>query len=153
MGAVAEGRAWNCRTVPSYNPPRHWGGPGRGHEKVPRRSSARGLLGVTANRELSTINYSLRPEIHGSKDPPLQLGTRCGNVFIGRGVQFDICAWKLPDRRYLILPKKLVGFRQAIFSLQESEHLGTARSSHCYREFIERWSVLGEPEHAGGSGE
>ena len=60
--------------------------------------------------------------------------------------RFDICAWKLPDGRFLILPKKLAGFRQTTFNVEESEHHpGTAGSSHYYREYIERWSLLGRP--------
>lgn len=60
-------------------------------------------------------------------------------------IQFDICAWRLPDGRFLILPKKLVGFRQTSFKLEESERKGTASSAHYYREWIERWSELGQP--------
>ena len=60
-------------------------------------------------------------------------------------VKFDICAWKLPDGRFLILPKKLTDFRQTTFNPEESEHLGTASSSHYYRQHIERWSLLGAP--------
>ena len=59
--------------------------------------------------------------------------------------RFDICAWKLPDGRFLILPKNLVRVAQTTFSLEERDHSGTASSSHHYREYIERWSVLGEP--------
>ena len=59
--------------------------------------------------------------------------------------RFDICAWKLPDRRFLILPKKLVHFAQTTFNLEESERPGTASSSHYYREHIERWDLLGQP--------
>jgi hypothetical protein len=62
--------------------------------------------------------------------------------------RFDICAWKLPDGRFVILPKKLVGFTQTTFNLEESEHAGTNCSSHYYREHIERWSLLGEPRGA-----
>lgn len=62
--------------------------------------------------------------------------------------QFDICAWKLPDGRFLILPKKLVGFRQTSFKLEESERKGTASSAHYYREWIERWSELGRAGEA-----
>ena len=62
--------------------------------------------------------------------------------------RFDICAWKLPDGRFLILPKKLVGFTQTTFNPEESERLGTASSSHYYREYIERWSLLGRPRRA-----
>src|SRR5438067_5657259 len=62
--------------------------------------------------------------------------------------RFGICAWKLPDGRFLILPKKLVDFTQTTFNAEESEHLGTASSSHYYREYIERWSLLGEPRRA-----
>ena len=58
---------------------------------------------------------------------------------------FDFCAWKLPDGRFLILPKKLAGFRQTTFNPEESERLGTASSSHYYRQHIERWSLLGRP--------
>jgi hypothetical protein len=57
--------------------------------------------------------------------------------------RFDICAWKLPDGRFLILPKKLAGFRQTTFNPEESGHLGTASSSHHYRQHIEKWSLLG----------
>lgn len=61
---------------------------------------------------------------------------------------FDICAWKLPDGRFLILPKELVGFTQTTFNPEESERPGTASSSHYYREYIERWSLLGRPRGA-----
>jgi len=61
------------------------------------------------------------------------------------GVRFDICAWKLPDGRFLILPKQLTGFRQTTFNPEESESLGTNSSSHYYRQHIERWSLLGRP--------
>ncbi|HYL86355.1 MAG TPA: hypothetical protein VE263_19175 [Candidatus Angelobacter sp.] len=60
-------------------------------------------------------------------------------------IRFDICAWELPDGRFLILPKKLAGFRQTTFNPEESERLGTYSSSHHYREYIERWSLLGRP--------
>jgi hypothetical protein len=63
-------------------------------------------------------------------------------------VKFDICAWKLPDGRFLILPKELAGFRQTTFNPEESEHLGTASSSHYYRQHIERWSLLGRPRRS-----
>ena len=56
--------------------------------------------------------------------------------------RFDICAWKLPDGRFLILPKKLAGFKQTLFNPQESDHPGSAITSHHYREYIERWSLL-----------
>ena len=62
--------------------------------------------------------------------------------------RFDICAWKLPDGQFLILPKKLVGFTQTTFNPEESERPGTASSSHYYREYIERWSLLGRPRRA-----
>src|SRR5467141_3279992 len=62
--------------------------------------------------------------------------------------RFDICAWKLPDGRFLILPKKLTGFRQTTFNPEESEHHGTASSSHYYRQHIEGWSLLGQPRHS-----
>jgi len=62
--------------------------------------------------------------------------------------RFDICAWKLPDGRFLILPKKLTGFRQTTFNPEESEHQGTASSSHYYRQHIERWSLLGPPRRS-----
>ena len=58
---------------------------------------------------------------------------------------FDICAWKFPDGRFLILPKKLVGFKQTSFNPEESESPGTVSSAHHYREYIERWSLLGTP--------
>jgi len=59
--------------------------------------------------------------------------------------RFDICAWKLPDGRFLILPKELTGFRQTTFNPEESDRPGTASSSHHYRQHIERWSLLGRP--------
>ena len=62
--------------------------------------------------------------------------------------RFDVCAWKLPDGRFLILPEKLVGFKQTSFSLRESEWRGTDSSSHYYREYVERWSQLGKPRRA-----
>src|SRR5258707_11070126 len=62
--------------------------------------------------------------------------------------RFDICAWKLPDGRFLILPKKLAGFRQTTFNPEESEYLSPASSSHYYREYIQRWSTLGRPRRA-----
>ncbi len=61
---------------------------------------------------------------------------------------FDICAWKLPDGRFLILPKDLVGFTQTSFNPEESGSPGTASTSHYYREYIERWSLLGQPRSA-----
>jgi len=60
-------------------------------------------------------------------------------------VKFDICAWKLPDGRFLILPRKLVGFAQTSFSLEESDRPGTNSSQHYYRDYLERWSLLGRP--------
>lgn len=62
--------------------------------------------------------------------------------------EFDICAWKLPDGRFLMLPKKLVGFKQTTFNPEESDRPGTASTAHYYREWIERWSLLGEPSLA-----
>ena len=62
--------------------------------------------------------------------------------------RFDICAWKLPDGRFLILPKKLAGFRQTAFNPEESGRPGTANTSHYYRQHIERWSLLGRPRRA-----
>ena len=62
--------------------------------------------------------------------------------------RFDFCAWKLPDGRFLILPKKLTGFRQTTFNPEEGERPGTAGSSHYYREYIERWSLLGRPRRS-----
>src|SRR6267143_1023790 len=53
-----------------------------------------------------------------------------------------------PDGRFLILPKKLAGFKQTTFNPEESEYLGTASSSHYYRQHIERWSLLGRPRRA-----
>jgi len=64
--------------------------------------------------------------------------------------RFDICAWKLPDGRFLILPRKLAGFRQTTFNPEESDRLGTNSSSHYYRDYIERWSLLGRPRRARG---
>jgi len=63
-------------------------------------------------------------------------------------VKFDICAWKLPDGRFLILPRKLVGFAQTSFNPEESDRLGTNSSSHYYRDYLERWSLLGRPRRA-----
>lgn len=65
-------------------------------------------------------------------------------------VRFDICAWKLPDGRFLILPKKLSSFTQTTFNPQASERLGTNSSSHYYRDYVERWSLLGRPRGARG---
>jgi hypothetical protein len=62
--------------------------------------------------------------------------------------RFDICAWKLPDGGFLILPEKLVGFTQTTFNLKESERRGADSSPHYYREYIERWSLLGQPHSA-----
>lgn len=59
--------------------------------------------------------------------------------------RFDICAWKLPDGRFLILPEKLVDFKQTTFNPKESDYQGTDTSSHYYREYIERWSLLEQP--------
>jgi len=64
------------------------------------------------------------------------------------GGRFDICGWKLPDGRFLILPRKLIGFQQTTFNPEESDHLGTASSSHYYREHIEKWSLLGRPRRS-----
>jgi hypothetical protein len=64
------------------------------------------------------------------------------------GGRFDICAWKLPDGRFLILPRKLVGFTQTTFNPEESDRLGTNSSSHYYRDYIERWSLLGRPRRS-----
>ena len=58
--------------------------------------------------------------------------------------RFDICAWKLPDDRFLILPRKLVHFAQTVFTLKESGHPGTDGSSHYYRDYIERWDLMGQ---------
>jgi hypothetical protein len=44
--------------------------------------------------------------------------------------------------------KKLAGFRQTTFNPEESEHLGTASSSHHYRQHIARWSLLGRPRRS-----
>jgi hypothetical protein len=63
-------------------------------------------------------------------------------------VRFDICAWKLPDGRFLILPKELSSFTQTTFNPEESERLGTNSSSHYYRDYIERWSLLGRPRRS-----
>src|SRR6266403_2638823 len=35
-------------------------------------------------------------------------------------VRCDICAWKLPDGRFLILPKKIPGYRQTTFEPEDS---------------------------------
>src|SRR5260370_25336897 len=62
--------------------------------------------------------------------------------------RFDICAWKLPDGRFLILPKKLTGFRQTTFNPEQISHHATPNSSHYYRQHIERWSLLGRPRRS-----
>ena len=49
------------------------------------------------------------------------------------------------DGRFLILPRKLVGFAQTSFSLEESDRPGTNSSQHYYRDYLERWSLLGRP--------
>lgn len=58
--------------------------------------------------------------------------------------RFDICAWKLPDGRFLILPKKLVSFVQTSFNPEETEKPGATSASHYYRDYLERWSLLGK---------
>ncbi len=58
-------------------------------------------------------------------------------------VRFDICAWQLPDDRFLILPRKLVNFVQTSFNPEKTEKPGTNSASHYYRDYIERWSLLG----------
>jgi len=63
-------------------------------------------------------------------------------------VRFDICAWKLPDGRFLILPENLTGFTQTTFNPEKSDRLGANSSSHYYREYVERWSLLGRPSHS-----
>jgi hypothetical protein len=63
-------------------------------------------------------------------------------------VRFDICAWRLPDGRFLILPKELTDFSQTTFNPEETESLGTTSSSHYYRQHIEKWSLLGRPRHS-----
>ncbi|MBS1841394.1 MAG: hypothetical protein JST77_11160 [Acidobacteria bacterium] len=60
-------------------------------------------------------------------------------------VKFDICAWKLPDGRFLILPRKLVDFAQTSFNPEKTDYLGTNSSSHYYRDYFEKWSLLGRP--------
>lgn len=63
-------------------------------------------------------------------------------------MSFDVCAWELPDGsgRFLILPDELVGFTTTYFRLEENSgnRKGAYENSHYYREYIERWSVLGE---------
>ena len=63
-------------------------------------------------------------------------------------VKFDICAWKLPDGRFLILPSNLVGFAQTSFNPEETDRLGTNSSSHYYRDYLEKWSLLGQPHQS-----
>ena len=63
-------------------------------------------------------------------------------------VKFDICAWKLPDGRFLILPEELTGFTQTTFNPEETDRLGTNSSSHYYRDYVERWSLLGRPRRS-----
>jgi len=64
------------------------------------------------------------------------------------GGRFDICAWKLPDGRFLILPKKLTPSGQTTFNPEKGKLPGTASSSHHYRQHIERWSLLGQPRRS-----
>src|SRR5437899_6465630 len=45
------------------------------------------------------------------------------------GGRFDICAWKLPDGRFLVLPKKLTAFRQTTFNPEESKHRSEEHTS------------------------
>jgi hypothetical protein len=59
--------------------------------------------------------------------------------------QFDICAWKLPDGRFLIQSNNLVGFTQTSFNREGSGSPGSASSAHDYREYLERWSLLEQP--------
>src|SRR5260370_26985584 len=40
--------------------------------------------------------------------------------------RFDICAWKLPDGHFLILPKQLAGFTQTNLNPEERDDLVTA---------------------------
>jgi len=60
-------------------------------------------------------------------------------------IRFDICAWKLPDGRFLILPKDLVKFVQTIFNPEETQKPGRNSAAHYYRAYIEKWNVLGRP--------
>jgi hypothetical protein len=46
------------------------------------------------------------------------------------------------------LPKKLSSFTQTTFNPEESERLGTNSSSHYYRDYVERWSLLGPPRRS-----
>lgn len=57
--------------------------------------------------------------------------------------QFDICGWKLPDGRFLILPKDLVNFVQTSFNPEETKKPGANSAAHYYRDYIEKWSLLG----------
>jgi hypothetical protein len=59
--------------------------------------------------------------------------------------KFDICAWKLPDGRFLILPEELARFKQTCFQPGEIQKPGKASAAHDYRDYIERWSELGSP--------
>ena len=76
---------------------------------------------------------------HDTGNKRLYLSIACPRV------DFDICAWKLPDGRFLILPKKLADFRQTTFNPDESGHPGNASSTHHYREYIDNWSLLEAP--------
>jgi hypothetical protein len=57
--------------------------------------------------------------------------------------RFEVCGWKLPDGRFLILPRDLANFPQTSFGLKEGVLPGPDSTSHYYRECIEKWSVLG----------
>src|SRR5258708_12525541 len=46
--------------------------------------------------------------------------------------RFDICAWKLPDGRFLILPKKLTGFRQTTFNPKQNTPQSTPAPPHTH---------------------
>lgn len=63
----------------------------------------------------------------------------------GPRARFDICAWKLPDGRFLILPRNLVNFVQTSFNPEETKKPGANSAAHYYRDYIERWSLLGRP--------
>jgi len=68
-------------------------------------------------------------------------------VFIGPQVGLISARGNLPDGPLSDSAlRKLVGFHAKPPSTRkESERPGTASSSHYYREYIERWSLLGRP--------
>jgi predicted XRE-type DNA-binding protein len=58
----------------------------------------------------------------------------------------DICAWKLPDGRFLIMPQELWPESQTCFRLEEPKTTKgrVLSNAHHYRDYIEAWHVLRE---------